>query len=101
MISDSRLIRTHGTTSRRGGPVGPSGRGQPGQAGRGGPGRGQAKQGPGAKMLDRMRQQNKPVTPQMEQLAAWMDGMDTEGADGMVRMLSLSGGSSRMDRRYV
>ena len=37
-------------------------------------------------MLERMRQQNKPVTPQMEQLAAWMDGMDTEGADGMVRL---------------
>lgn len=36
-------------------------------------------------MLERMRQQNKPVTPQMEKLAAWMDGMDTEGGDGMVR----------------
>lgn len=89
MISDSLLIINHRTTSRRGGPAGPSGRGHPGQAGRGGPGRGQAKQGPGAKMLERMRQQNKPVTPQMEQLAAWMDGMDTEGADGMVRMLPL------------
>ncbi len=43
------------------------------------------KQGPGAKMIERMRQQNKPVTPQMEKMAAWMDGMDTEGGDGMVR----------------
>ncbi len=69
----------------RGSPVGPSGRGAPGQAGRGGPGRGQVKQGPGAKMIERMRQQNKPVTPQMEKMAAWMDGMqDTEAADGMV-----------------
>lgn len=51
-----------------------------------GPGRGQAKVGPGAKMLERMRQQNKPVTPQMEKMAAWMDGMDTDnGGDGMVR----------------
>ena len=41
-------------------------------------------------MLERMRQQNKPVTPQMEKMAAWMDGMDTEGGDGMVRARSLS-----------
>ena len=35
-------------------------------------------------MLERMRQQGKPVTPQMEKMAAWMDGMDTAGDDGMV-----------------
>ena len=52
-------------------------------------------------MLERMRQQNKPVTPQMEQLAAWMDGMDTEGADGMVRLYCPPQGYLRLTKSMI
>ena len=42
-----------------------------------------AKGGPGTDMLDKMRKAGKPVTPQMERMAAALDGMGVD--DGQVR----------------
>jgi hypothetical protein len=39
--------------------------------------------GQGAAMLDKMRQAGKPITPQMEKMAAWMDKMEAQAAGGM------------------
>jgi hypothetical protein len=39
-------------------------------------------------MLEKMRQQGKPVDTRMQKLADWMDRMEMEG-DGMVSVLSL------------
>lgn len=39
------------------------------------------KKGPGTKMLDDMRKKGKPVTPKVEEMALWLDSLDTSTLD--------------------
>ena len=39
------------------------------------------KKGAGTKMLDDMRKKGKPVTPKLEEMALWLDGLDTSTLD--------------------
>ena len=47
------------------------------------------KKGAGTKMLDDMRKKGKPITPKLEEMALWLDGLDTSTLDdGQVRLCS-------------
>ena len=39
------------------------------------------KKGAGTKMLDDLRKKGKPVTPKLEEMALWLDGLDTSTLD--------------------
>ena len=39
------------------------------------------KKGAGTKMLDDMRKKGKPITPKLEEMALWLDSMDTSTLD--------------------
>ena len=39
------------------------------------------KKGAGTKMLDDMRKKGKPITPKLEEMALWLDGLDTSTLD--------------------
>lgn len=46
------------------------------------------KKGAGTKMLDDMRKKGKPVTPKLEEMALWLDSIDTSSLDdGQVSQL--------------
>ena len=46
-----------------------------------------AKKGAGTKMLDDLKKKGKPVTPKLEEMALWLDSMDTSMVDdGQVRL---------------
>ena len=39
------------------------------------------KKGAGTKMLDDMKKKGKPVTPKVEEMALWLDSLDTSSLD--------------------
>ena len=39
------------------------------------------KKGAGTKMLDDMRKKGKPITPKLEEMALWLDSLDTSTLD--------------------
>lgn len=39
------------------------------------------KKGAGTKMLDDLRKKGKPITPKLEEMALWLDGLDTSTLD--------------------
>lgn len=46
------------------------------------------KKGAGTKMLDDMKKKGKPVTPKVEEMALWLDSLDTSSLDdGQVNCL--------------
>lgn len=50
------------------------------------------KKGAGTKMLDDMRKKGKPITPKLEEMALWLDGLDTSTLDdGQVSFCSRLG----------
>ena len=47
------------------------------------------KKGAGTKMLDDLRKKGKPITPKLEEMALWLDGLDTSTLDdGQVSFFS-------------
>ena len=46
-----------------------------------GAGQKQKKKGAGTKMLDDLKKKGKPVTPKLEEMALWLDSLDTSTLD--------------------
>ncbi len=72
-------------------PAAGGGRGGRGRGGRGGADQPPKKAGAGTKMLEGMKQKGQPITPKMQEMADWLDGLEAgaDGAGGEVRICVL------------